>query len=204
MKKILMTIAAAFVATTMSAQVYVGGNIGFNTSSDKTNKAAETTVTGFNINPEIGMALDDKMGVGIVLGFGTNTTKTENNAVSPSTSVKKTTTDFNIKPYLRYQCFSAGKFNVFVDGGVDFGISKTKDMKPAMDLGLFLTPGLAYSINEKWSMVAKLNDMFAFGYHKDAVADVDNAPSAPTNINAGLSTSGFNLGGLTFGVFYNF
>jgi hypothetical protein len=73
-----------------------------------------------------------------------------------------------------------------------------------MDLGLFVTPGIAYNVNDKWSIVAKLNDMFAFTYSKGQVADLDGTPDAPTSISAGLSTGGFTSGSLTFGVYYNF
>lgn len=197
MKKIMMTLAAVCVAATMNAQMYVGGGIGFN--NNKSNNG-NTTATSFSINPEFGMALNDQLGWGVQLGF--ETTKNENKVGNET--VESTTTKFSVKPYLRYQAFEVGKVNVFVDGGVNFGISSQKDMKPAMDLGLFVTPGIAYNVNDKWSIVAKLNNMFAFGYHKDAVADVDNAPEAPTSINANLSTGGFQLGSLTFGVYYNF
>ena len=195
MKKIMMTLAAVCVAATMNAQGYIGGSLGF--TSDKTNDGKVTT-TGFAIAPELGYNLDDKMAVGVALGFGYAKTKNDD------TDTEVSATTFNIKPYLRYQAFEVGKLNVFVDGGLNFGLTSAKDMKPAMDLGLFVTPGIAYNVNEKWSIVAKLNDMFSFGYHKDAVADVAGAPEAPTSINAGLSTGGFQLGSLTFGVYYNF
>lgn len=204
MKKIMMTLAAVCVAATMNAQMYVGGTVGFLSTSDKTNPAAELTTTTFSINPEFGYQLDEKWGVGIALGFATSKVKAENTTVNPNVSVDSKVTTFEIKPYARYQCFAAGNFNVFVDGGLDFKTISREDMKNEMDFGLFLTPGIAYNINQKWSMVAKLNDLFTFGYHKDAVADVTGAPDAPTTIHAGLSTSGFNLGSLSFGVYYNF
>lgn len=197
MKKIMMTLAAIAVAATMNAQGYVGGSLGF--TSDKKHDGKVTT-TGFAIAPEIGYNLDDKMAVGVALGFGYSKEKDER--VDPSTEVSKTT--FNIKPYLRYQAFEVGKVNVFVDGGLNFALASQKDYKPAMDFGLFVTPGIAYNVTDKWSIVAKLNDMFYFGYHKDAIADVAGAPEAPSSINAGLSTGGFQLGSLTFGVYYNF
>lgn len=202
MKKIMMTLAAAVVAMSASAQVYLGGNIGFNSTSDKTNPAAEKTSTMFQINPEIGYSLNDKWGVGVELGFRTTTDKTEN--PSANTSNKATTTRFHIKPYARYQAFSFGKANVFVDGGLNFATESQKDMKAALDFGLFVTPGIAFNVTEKWSIVAKLNDMFTLGYHKDAIADVPNAPSAPSQFNANIATGGFNVGALTFGVYYNF
>lgn len=204
MKKFLMTIAAAFAAVSMNAQVYVGGSLGF--SNNKSNTATtETTVTGITVAPEIGMALDDKMGVGIAIGFGSNKNKTEYVGTAAGTpSVETTVTTFALKPYLRYQVFQVSKFNVFVDGGIDFAIQSQKDMKAGMDLGVFVTPGIAYNVTDKWSIVGKLDNMFAFGYSKSPVADVAGAPDAPTSINCGLSTGGFNVGSLSFGVYYNF
>ena len=144
------------------------------------------------------------MAVGIALGFGTGKTKTENTLATPNTSVEVKSTTFSVKPYLRYQCFNAGKFNVFVDGGLTFSTTSAENMKNAMDFGLFVSPGLSYDVNEKWSIVAHLNDMFTFLYHKDHVADVDGAPDAPSSISAGLATGGFTSGSLSFGVYYNF
>lgn len=204
MKKIMMTLAAVCVAATMNAQMYIGGGINFINSTNKTNPAAESTRTAFAIAPEFGYKLDDKLGVGIVLGFGTGKNKIENTTVNPNVSTETKSTTFSVKPYLRYQALTAGNFNVFVDGGLGFSTTSSDNMKAAMDFALFVTPGIAYNVNEKWSIVAKLDDMFTFGYHKDAVADVAGAPDAPSSISAGLSTGGFNLGSLTFGVYYNF
>ncbi len=204
MKKIMMTLAAVCVAATMNAQMYIGGGINFINSTDKTNAAAERTRTAFAIAPEFGYKLDDKLGVGIVLGFGTGKNKVEDTTVNPNVSTETKSTTFSVKPYLRYQALTAGNFNVFVDGGLGFSTTSSDNMKAAMDFALFVTPGIAYNVNEKWSIVAKLDDMFTFGYHKDAIADVAGAPDAPSTISAGLSTGGFNLGSLTFGVYYNF
>jgi len=210
MKKIMMTLAAVAVAATMNAQGYIGGNLGY--ANQKTNNGAvgapattETTKSGLYIQPEIGYKLDDKMAVGVALGFASNKTEVEyvgTSAGTPSTEVKSTV--FQIKPYLRYQVLTFGKANIFVDGGLNFATESAKDMKSAMDFGLFVTPGIAFDVNEKWSIVAKLNDVFAFGYHKGMVADVDGAPDAPTSMNIGLSTGGFTSGSLSFGVYYNF
>jgi hypothetical protein len=109
-----------------------------------------------------------------------------------------------LKPYLRYQVLTFGKANIFVDGGLNFALESAKDMKPAMDLGLFVQPGVAFDINEKWSIVAKLENMFTLGYHKSAVADVDGAPDPATDFNCRLAAGGFTTGSLRFGVYYNF
>lgn len=217
MKKLLMTVAAAFVAVSMNAQMYVGGTVGFGNTVSKTT-TLETKTNTFSINPEFGMALDDKMGVGIELAFITGSSEdkwigTGNDPVA--TRLKPSSTTFAIRPYVRYQMFQVGKANIFVDGGVNFAISKDKevgfdaagkvvDNKPGMDLGLFVQPGIAYNVTDKWSIVGKLEDMFTLGYSKSQVADVSGAPDAPTSFNVGLASGGFTLGTLRFGVYYNF
>jgi hypothetical protein len=77
-------------------------------------------------------------------------------------------------------------------------------MKSGMNLGLYASPGIAFNVSEKWSIVAHLNDMFGFTYRKGMVPDVAGAPDAPTSLRAGLSTGGFTSGNLRFGVYYNF
>lgn len=217
MKKIMMTLAAVAVAATMNAQMYIGGTIGYGKTVSKTS-TIETTRNLFTFAPEWGMAIDEKLGVGIEFAYTTGSTEDKwigDGADPAAKRTKPSSTTVALRPYLRYQAFQVGKLNVFVDGGVNFAISKDKevgfdangniyDNKAGMDLGLFVTPGIAYNVNEKWSIVAKLEDMFTFGYSKGQVADLPNTPDAPTSINAGLSTGGFTTGSLRFGVYYNF
>lgn len=201
MKKFLMTIAAVFAAVNMNAQYYVGGTINF--GNDKTpGLTSETTKTAFTIAPEIGMALDDQLGVGLAINFNTNTNKVEDKTLNTSTDV--TTTSFDLRPYARYQLLKWGKANIFVDGGVDFGITSQKDYKAGMNIGLFVQPGFAFNINEQWSIVAKLENMFTLGYAKGMVPDVTGAPDAPTSFGANIASGGRKLEDLYFGVYYNF
>ena len=202
-----MTVVAAFAAMSMNAQCYIGGTIGFNSSTDKaTTPGVEETNTGFTIAPEFGMKLDDKLGWGIQVGFGTTKNKKERAATAtiPATSVETTLTNIEVSPYLRYQIVQWGKANFFVDGGIDLGFTSAKDMKSAMNLGLFASPGVAYNVSDKWSLVARINKVFTLGYTKGMVPDVAGAPDAPTNFRIGAGLDDFVLGALTFGIYYNF
>ena len=70
MKKIVLMAAFAVASIAASAQVYVGGGLGF--SSDKAAHPEGVEVKAKNtikILPEVGYKLDDKMAVGIALGF---------------------------------------------------------------------------------------------------------------------------------------
>ena len=92
MKKIMMTLAAVCVAATMNAQVYVGGSLGFETTSHDGNTNSQLTLM-----PEIGYALDDNLAVGIAFGYGQTKESVEVNNVEVSQTNKK----FVINPYLR-------------------------------------------------------------------------------------------------------
>lgn len=212
-----MTLAAVAVAATMNAQMYIGGNIGY--SSNKTNNGTvgtaatqETTTSGFTFAPEFGMSINDKWGFGVILGVTSNKQEdklvgaaaTAAAAAGQPTSTDATTTRFSIQPYARYKFIKWGKADIFVDGGLNFATTSQKDMKAAMDFGLFVSPGIAYNFNEKWSVAARLTDMFTIGYHKDAVADVDGAPDPATRFNINAGTGNFVIGNILFGVYYNF
>ena len=68
MKKILMTMVAAFAAVSMQAQVYVGGSFAIEAWSSQKN-AGDRSETAFKIMPEIGYNLNDQWAVGIALGY---------------------------------------------------------------------------------------------------------------------------------------
>lgn len=206
MKKILMTLVAAMATVSMSAQYYVGGTLGF--GSTKTPGATtEVKTSNFSIAPEVGMALDEKLGVGIAINFNSSTNKTEFIGTAAGTpSVETTVTTIGLQPYARYQFLKLGKANIFIDGGINFAMQSQKDMKAGMELGLFATPGIAFDINDQWSLVAKVNRIFDLTYRKQPVPDVAGAPDAPTSfdLNAGLRNDLFTSGGLTFGIYYKF
>lgn len=70
MKKVVLFAVAAFAAVAMSAQVYVGGSLGFSSSSLKIADGVDKlSGSSFQIRPEVGYKLDDKMALGIELGY---------------------------------------------------------------------------------------------------------------------------------------
>ncbi|MBQ7494785.1 MAG: outer membrane beta-barrel protein [Bacteroidaceae bacterium] len=195
MKKILLMAAFAVASLTANAQYYVGGTLGF--SNDKTNNG-NTKVTSYTVMPEFGTVLNDKFGVGVVLGATSETTK-----VTGRDDV--TLTKWGINPYLRYQALEIGKVNVFVDGGVYFESRTQKNYKAGIGLGLNVAPGIAYKLTDNISIVAKANNLLNFGYKKDPIADIPNAGDADTHVNAGLNTlNNFTAANLSFGFYYNF
>ncbi len=207
MKKILMTIAAAFVATTMSAQFYVGGSLGFNSgkTTNEVSVAGTTTstdnkVTNFTIAPEVGMMLSDNMAIGVSLGF----TNSKNEPTS-STTIKSN--EFEIAPYFRYIFAKWGNVSLFADA--QFAVATGKDKTETTSgstttstevknngYSFSVAPGISYQASEKVNFVAKLGDGLGYWHTKSEVGN-STAKANVFGINA-------NTLGLSFGMYYNF
>ena len=201
-----MTLAAAFVAVNMSAQYYVGGGVGFRTgtTTNEVTAAGIKTSTdlknnGFSIVPEIGMELDDKMAIGVALGYA--------NSKSESTAtITYKTNEFEIAPYFRYTLASWGNLSLFTDAQLRVLTGKeTTETTGAADVetkvnewGLFIVPGISYQLNDKFNFVAKLGSGLGYANTK--------RENESTNVVRKTSTLGLSANslGLTFGMYYNF
>ena len=184
MKKILMTMVAAFAAVSMNAQVYVGGELGF--TSSKVNGG--DSKTSFKILPEIGYNLDDAMSIGIVLGYeqGNATQSFETYAVNDKAK------SFIINPYLRYNVVKAGNVSFFGDLSVLYK-NYNNDGAKANTFGVGLKPGIAVALSDKFSFVSHIG----FLGWQQTKPDADGA-KASSSIGLDLKNN------LTFGLYYNF
>ena len=104
MKKILMSLAVAFVSLAANAQVYVGGNVGI-ASSKEGNADAVTT---YKVLPEIGYNINENWAIGTTVGFG------KGNPVSIEGESRNYVT---VEPYARYTFVRSKLINLFDDGG---------------------------------------------------------------------------------------
>jgi hypothetical protein len=146
MKKVLL---AAFLLVSSNAifaqinqgQWMVGGNINF--TSSKFGDDDDSKVTSFNISPNAGYFIIDKLAAGLRLGFTRTKVETADDA----------TTDFSLAPFVRYYFLDAAKkVNVFADGSYGFGKAGGDDKEgynffqfmagPA----IFLTPNTALEL----------------------------------------------------------
>lgn len=206
MKKILMTLVAAFVSVSMSAQYYVGGGVGFRTgttTNEVTTAGIKTSTdlksNGFSIVPEIGMKLDNKMAIGVALAYANS--KSEYN---PTTTYK--VNEFEIAPYFRYTLATWGNLSLFTDAQFRVLTGKeTIETTGAADVetkvnewGLFIIPGISYQLNDKFNFVAKLGSGLGYANTKR-----ENESTNVVRKTSDLGLSANSLG-LTFGMYYNF
>ena len=179
MKKIVLTMVAAFAAMSMNAQVYVGGSFAFEAWSSQ-KMAGDKSETVFKLMPEIGYNLSDELAIGTVIGYQSD----------KFYGIRGSESAFTINPYARYTFANMGTVKLFVDGGVDFTSASKADWT---ELGIGFKPGLAISMTDNLSFVSHVGFI---GY------DLYNPDGDDNNISHfGIDLSGVNL---TFGLYYNF
>jgi len=175
-----MTIAAAFVAVSMSAQVYVGGSVSVDAWSSQ-KLAGDRSETTFKFLPEVGYNLNDEWAVGASFGYISDKW-TGVEGISESA--------FTFNPYARYTFMKSGKVSLFVDGGVDFTSASKADWN---EIAVGFKPGLAVSLTDNISFVSHLGFI---GW------DQLNPDGDDNNVSKfGLDLSGANL---LFGLYFNF
>lgn len=180
MKKIIMTLVAAFAAMSMNAQVYVGGSFAFEAWSSQ-KLAGDKSETVFKLMPEIGYNLNNEWAIGTVIGYQSDKFNGVN-GVSESA--------FSIAPYARYTFTKLGKVNLFVDGGISFTSASKADWT---ELAIGFEPGLAINLTDNLSFVSHIGFI---GY------DLLNPDGDDNNISKfGLSLDATDV---TFGLYYNF
>ncbi len=150
MKKFFMTLAAVAVAATMNAQVWVGGELGFSSSHVCGDKSTEKNVF---VKPEIGYSLDENFDVALALGFA----HSSNLDIMGIAAVN--VNQFSINPYLRYKFVKAGNFFAFIDCGIAYATAHIQgDKKNYNQFGAAVTPGIAYAVSDKVTLVSHLGD----------------------------------------------
>ena len=177
MKKIMMTLVAIAMATTMNAQWYVGGTVGYSHENDK-NYDVKTNV--FKLLPEVGYNLNEKWALGLKIGYAYT-----KSGESESTNM------FIVNPYARYTFVKLEKVNFFCDGGFEYDYTKHGDAS-ANGFGINLRPGVAVNLNEKVSFVAHIGK---FGWETSKWKDAESV----NNVNLGI-----DLASVDFGLYFNF
>jgi len=197
MKKILMTLAMGMMALTMSAQMYVGGSVGFESwSPDKGDGESS-----FKFLPEFGMQFNDQWGAGVQIGYVTD---------KAGVYGLGTESAFIFSPYVRYNAIKAGKVSVFLDGGFDF-YSYSKPDNSAFSIGI--KPGVAVALTNKLSFVTHFGFLgyesvpsgggqyYDYYDYYDYWTRSSSSSDKPKDTYFGFDFDSLNL---LFGLYYNF
>lgn len=195
MKKTLATLAALSIVTTLNAQIYLGGTIGF-----KSQDTADDNTTTFQIAPEIGYTLNDHWAIGLYLSYGQtnfastiiNTGLGEINEVSRK--LDKDLKVFQFSPYARYTFAKTQMVDFFVDGGFAYENASANGITINSWL-IAIQPGITVNLNDRISFVTKLGSI---GF-TSSKADIEGT-EAVNSFDFGVSS----LKDIKFGVYYKF
>jgi len=168
MKKLFLTLAVLFsLALTVNAQdvgkMWVGGSVGLSSTKVKVGDNSESYLN-FKVIPEFGYVINDKMGIGIKLGY--QQTELNLNSENPTNKME----GFTVNPFLRYAVMKGSIGGLFIDGGVGYTHLKDKDADVktnGMEVGF--RPGVSLNVSEKIALTAKFGFL---GYEYMKVGDV--------------------------------
>lgn len=169
-------------AVAANAQVWVGGSLGFWNNGDAEGSSIKTS---FSIAPEVGYDLSEDWSIAIGLSYGLK---------KPDQG--EDLSAITVTPYARYNLIKAGNFKFFLDGAFDFGSIDNGESYTAWGIGI--KPGVAYSLNEKFSLVGHVGFL---GYQA-ADDKISSKDWQELGIQKGFGFAFDN--NISFGVYYAF
>lgn len=185
MKKKIIALVALLACITMgaSAQVYVGGSLGF-TSSKLSTGGHDQDGSSFKLLPEIGYQLDQDISIGVQIGYShgyaafgsltvTDFKAAMNTGISTTMDIYEDDyklNSFTFAPYVRYTFARFGKVNLFFEGSVGYSNVKSDNTPGAngnatgnetkMDaIEIALRPGVSFQLSDNISLIAKLGSL---------------------------------------------
>ncbi|GHT19587.1 hypothetical protein AGMMS4957_04160 [Bacteroidia bacterium] len=154
MRKFILIMAVAVLGTvSASAQFYVGGSLGYSTSTDEFTKELtgfeKTTKTALMVAPDLGFALSEKFEVGLEFGYEFDADK----VTKKEGTHDKQESGWEIAPYARYECLSADKFSVWAQVVLGYGV-KTEE---STTFSVQFAPVLKYSLSHHIKLISRVN-----------------------------------------------
>ncbi len=196
MKKILLTALVAVASLAANAQVWVGGEVGFNATKTSLDGDKLGSAAYFNLLPEIGYSINDKFDVAVTIGISHKNGNGDYYAGSANfDNMAGNLQDINrnafiLNPYVRYKFAKTGDFTFFVDGGFSYTmIHVSGDDDNGNQWALGFKPGIAYNLTDKVSLVAHVGDLGYAFYKKGDVKSNAFDMGISNNISFGAYVS---------------
>ena len=162
---------------------YVGGQLGFNSRTEKNTGSADVTTTTWSVAPEVGTFLQNTLQLGFAVNLG------------GSNSDNASQTTFSPVLYLRKFYPMGDKFSLFtgIVGNFTTGSTKTGNQDGTLSgWGLNLSLGAAYAVSKTFTVVGQYG---LFGYSYESVK-FDTTKNSVSNFGLNVNSLGpvFNVG----------
>ena len=180
---LLLFVLTASVGFAQKGSWYVGGQLGFNSKTEKNTGFADVTTTTWSVAPEVGTFLQKELQLGFALNLGGSN--------APNTSE----TTFSPVLYLRKFYPVGDKFSLFtgIVGNFTTGSTKVNNQSGTLSgWGLNLSLGAAYGISKTFTLVGQYG---LFGYSYES-ATVNGDKNSVSNFGLNVNSLGpvFNVG----------
>lgn len=214
--KNLITFCTLFLfglSTQLNAQFLVGGNIGFNTSkntSERGSDESESKSTIISVIPRLGYVFGDNWAG---LDAGVMNMKSESPGF-PSGTDENTANLISITPFFRHIQKPTENFGIWIEAQAGAAFGKTQnngeDDAKISAFGAGIRPGVIFFIGEHLSFEASFGRL---GFNQTTVTDANDSDIKDTTSEFGLSLNNNGIGisplgvissGFTFGVNWMF
>lgn len=225
MKKVIISVAILFISTTLNAQWFVAGGVGFSMSDtdgefvrDYVDEDDFISITnykniGFSVAPKMGYSLNEKL----VLGLSVYVNCTFK--INRQNNTQENLIDWGVYPFVRYTAFAYKNFSFLLEGSTGVGtqhrFGKSNGVKQDLAFGydrlqitvFNVVPVLNYKLTDHFQIETGLN-FLSVGYTISKAKNYNSADekvdSFEHNLNAGFSSSILQVGQLSLGVVYTF
>jgi hypothetical protein len=197
----IFSLAASTQAQINKGSVWLGGNIGYSESDNKTQAMGNTNIKTISFKPAAGKAIKENLIAGVTFSYSKTTNKTDGGVLYAR---KQTERNIGGGVFLRQYVPVVSRLYIF--GQADAGYNKLKTTVdetnnlnvPATkritntkgwSAGISLTPGVSYAINNKLHLETGFNSLFSAVYGKSKTTS-DNPDYRG---NSKLFSAGINL-----------
>ncbi|MDR2910224.1 MAG: hypothetical protein LBV47_02505 [Bacteroidales bacterium] len=217
-KKIIVFFIALFTfVVTGNAQVFIEGSLGLTHNKVELSGGAvsdDSHSTTVSVSPKIGYWLNDNIAIGInpVIGADTYINMAPYDVFETDFDSLKNRS-WMLFIFGRYKLWGTEKLSLLIDTPVGFGINTHKTETDAIttsdnsgfQFSVFVNPLISYKLNEKFSVVTRLNFLsLGFSYFSSDDNNT-NSKSTSSQFSFDSKSSLFNsLGNISIGFTYNF
>ena len=174
--------------------VLLGGNLSFNSFRTSGENNFESKAKGFAISPSVGIAIRPNLFIGASAGYAFSSNRTSGD----STRINSYSYGLFARKYKPLR----NNFYLFLQGNLSGSNSKRNRENNSLwdfeekqyGVGLSLTPGVSYALNNKISLEAGFNDILGVGYSENKTRDNLNfsGERKQTSFNAFTNLNNFN------------
>jgi opacity protein-like surface antigen len=195
MKTFLFVLAFAFSFIVSNAQtgrgkLFVGGDVGFSSSTEQRGTLTDRRETDFSVVPSVGYFVVDNLAIGLGVGYSQRRTEL-------SANDKVINSGFVLAPFVRYFIATAGDKFFFTPQfrvGMRFGNTRTETATTVdartQTFDVSLSPGFTYFPSDKWALDFRIRGLYFESVNPEGTRN--NTTNFGLSVNSLNPTVGIN------------